>query len=84
VGVEPPHPVLHPSGYRYKYLRTIKPKTQNTVLPAKRATQYFGFNYEHLLTLALISLPGSAGWCLGWDSASWTRKSWRGRASGSL
>jgi len=32
----------------------------------------------------IISLPGSAGWCLGWGSASWTWKSWRGRASGSL
>jgi len=34
--------------------------------------------------LLIILLPGSAGWCLEWGSASWTRKSWRGRASGSL
>jgi len=27
----------------YKYLRVIRPKTQNAVLPAKRATQHFGF-----------------------------------------
>jgi len=35
-----------------KYVGTIKPKTQNAVLPAKRATQHFGFwvYYDHLLT----------------------------------
>jgi len=32
----------------------------------------------------ITSSPGSARWRLGWGSASWTRKSWRGRASGSL
>jgi len=32
----------------------------------------------------ITSSPGSAGWCLGWGSASWIRKLWRGRASGSL
>jgi len=32
-----------------KYLSTIKPKTQNAVLPALRATQHFGFNCNHLL-----------------------------------
>jgi len=26
-----------------KYLRIIKPKTQNAVLPASQATQHFGF-----------------------------------------
>jgi len=29
--------------FLYKYLGTIKPKTQNAVVPALRAPQHFGF-----------------------------------------
>jgi len=37
------------------------------------------------IAIILITLsPGSAGWCLEWGSASWTRELWRGRASGRL
>jgi len=50
---------------------------------AWKTVVFHAIAYLHPAT-RITSSPGSAGWCLGWGSASWIRNSWWGRASGSL